>query len=294
MTRDSGRRAPGSGRKDLDVVGSAVRQVVATANSQRLTVRQHRTILAVLSLTASWSKLEDTTYLAEVAKLAWGVPYAHDWQLRKTSEDLRALDAAGVIEREAPKGRPSTSTPPRYRIVLPWPTELTPGSGSEKNQSTPSSVGNAPRVRSETGPGSGTPPSSSPSRSTEEASTCVWTLEELFRSKLTQSDRITDAEIISKTAILEATYGEDEALTRLRGIGGPYDWPSQVEKAVKQWKPDPTELAREHARTLARWVNEGRYQVSDAQEDISDRYTSDRLHDAAVEEFWSLVNAAAA
>ena len=147
-------------------MGAAMREAIFAANRGKLSLRQHRTFLAVLALTASYTKLQDRTYLAEVAKIAWGVREAEDWQIRKTSEDLRALDAAGVIEREAPRGRPNKSGPPRYGVAIPWPfvwVETHPDFGSLTN-------GKAPRNRSDkhpengrnSTPESGTPPSSTP------------------------------------------------------------------------------------------------------------------------------------
>jgi hypothetical protein len=167
--RETGPREPGPGRKPAGIIGAATRDAITRATSADLTKRQHRTFLAVLSLTTAWSKHVDFVYLAHIAQAAYGQDRVEDWQIRKTSEDLRALTELGVIRAVAPKGRPTKGRPYRYYIEIPWPhdwVETHPKSGSDNG----SKPGNAPQFGTESDPDlgqkgtplSGTPPLGSP------------------------------------------------------------------------------------------------------------------------------------
>jgi hypothetical protein len=82
--------SPGGGRAPYATVGAAMRQAIARANGAELSPGLQRTLLAVLHLTASWSKLSDPVYVGEVAQLAG----LGDRQTRKS---LTRLSALGVI-----------------------------------------------------------------------------------------------------------------------------------------------------------------------------------------------------
>jgi hypothetical protein len=123
-----------SGRDDYPVVGAAMRSSIELACRAQLTVRQHRTFLAALAFTASWSRLEDDVYLAQLAAVVYGSDDVQRWQCRKVADDLRALRAAGVLHSRAPIGRPRDEGPrPRYRVGL----RSAPDPGSTSGQEVP-------------------------------------------------------------------------------------------------------------------------------------------------------------
>jgi hypothetical protein len=99
--------------------GAAMRATLFAANAADLTVRQHRTLNAVLAFTGSYSKLTDKVYLAQIAAFSYGVEEAKAWQCEKARKDLVALAAAGLIVRQARRGRPPAGTEgPAYVIGM--------------------------------------------------------------------------------------------------------------------------------------------------------------------------------
>lgn len=120
-----------TGRVAYAEAGAAIRQAHQRARRAGLGERQWRTLSAVIDRTASYSKLEDRTFLAAIADDVFGADDPTRWQMNKVAEDLKALAAAGIIEREPPRrGRPKKSAAgARYRIALP-PAEMHPPAGA--------------------------------------------------------------------------------------------------------------------------------------------------------------------
>jgi hypothetical protein len=99
--------------------GAAMRQAIDRALAASLGPRQWAVVAVVLELTASYSKLSDDLYLAEIAARVFRTDEPTTWQVKRISADLKDLAAAGIIEREPPRiGRPAAGGP-RYRVVLP-------------------------------------------------------------------------------------------------------------------------------------------------------------------------------
>jgi hypothetical protein len=166
----------GNGRVGFAEAGARGRSVAFAANGSGLAVREHRTLLAVLSLTAFYSRTEDRVYLAQVAAIAFGVERAEGWHLKRTRESLRVLEDHGLIRTRPPRGRPPAGTAgPAYLIALPELAESDPGSGVHFPEEsdpgpgvsfapesdpdpgpkvTPDPVRKGPRSRSESDPGS--------------------------------------------------------------------------------------------------------------------------------------------
>lgn len=97
-------------RKDRDAfvdVGAAIRQAVARASAAQLTNRQWRTLLGLVAVVASWSRLWDNVYTIEIAK-------AVGLDAKNLRQDLAKLRDAGVIIYEPAQGRGF-----RSRIGLP-------------------------------------------------------------------------------------------------------------------------------------------------------------------------------
>jgi len=94
-----------------------MRAAVAKANSNRLTDIQHRVLLAALAGTAAWTKFEDRTCVAEIAKLAGLEPDATG-DHRSVRRALARLTELGILEWEPAQGRGKKST-----LRLPSATE---------------------------------------------------------------------------------------------------------------------------------------------------------------------------
>jgi len=86
-----------------------MRAAVAKANSHRLTDIQHRVVLAFLSSTAAWTKFEDHTSVAEIAKLAGLEPDATG-DHRSVRRALARLTELGILEWQPAQGRGKKST----------------------------------------------------------------------------------------------------------------------------------------------------------------------------------------
>jgi len=111
--RDGGRPQ----RASCETVGVRMRAAVAKANSHRLTDIQHRVLLASLTLTAGWTKFEDRTCVAEIAKLAGLEPDATG-DHRSVRRALARLTELGILEWQPAQGRGKKST-----LRLPCATE---------------------------------------------------------------------------------------------------------------------------------------------------------------------------
>src|SRR3954451_9168566 len=100
MTRDSGpkRAAAAHGRDLYPVVGPAARRALAlaTPSASRFELR---VLNAVISLTALWSRLEDTVAVSQLAAIVYGIPpeSVQGYQRDRTASALRALASRGVI-----------------------------------------------------------------------------------------------------------------------------------------------------------------------------------------------------
>jgi hypothetical protein len=97
-----------AGRDQYAEVGRALRAALHRASSRRLSGLEHRTLLAVIALTASWSRVGDETSTRQVAALLFGVERAEvlGWQRRDATRGLTGLRDKGVIGYESsnPKG----------------------------------------------------------------------------------------------------------------------------------------------------------------------------------------------
>lgn len=116
-------------RDPYPIVGAAHRAAIDRAHaaefidipsgrSRRLARLDFRVLNAVLSLTISWSRLEDRLYLAQIAAIAFNVKNPARWQRSRTGESLARLNKCGVI-RYRP-GAPNT----RGLIQVPQAEEL--------------------------------------------------------------------------------------------------------------------------------------------------------------------------
>lgn len=113
--------SPPPGRDAYVVVGAAMRRSIRRAAKANLGPRQLVTLLAVFEMTASYSKLTDRLYLAQLAEVVFDTPEPNAKQVKRVGEDLRSLAEAGIIDREPPKpGRPGrNSGGASYRVGLP-------------------------------------------------------------------------------------------------------------------------------------------------------------------------------
>lgn len=83
-------------RVNYSDAGRVLRHTLSRAHALKLPVRELRVLNAVLMLTASYSKLTDTTTTREVAELAHGRPVL-GWERKKVWESLGRLDALGLV-----------------------------------------------------------------------------------------------------------------------------------------------------------------------------------------------------
>lgn len=114
-------------RESCETVGASMRAAVVAATSNRLTDIQHRVLLAILVLTASWTKLEDTTCVAEIARLA-GLNPDKNGDQRSVRRALAKLVELGCIDWEPARGRGGRST---LRLLGPTTPEEASRNGSE-------------------------------------------------------------------------------------------------------------------------------------------------------------------
>jgi hypothetical protein len=131
----------GATRVPFAEAGAAMRATLLEANAAGLTVRQHRTLAAVLAYTGTYSRLSDRVWLDQVAAFAHGVTEAKPWMRGKVREDLVVLEAAGLIVRKAPRGRPPAgASGPAYLVgIHPAPEKVTPVPGPIETESHPES-----------------------------------------------------------------------------------------------------------------------------------------------------------
>jgi hypothetical protein len=105
------RRLGGRQRVTYAEAGAAARQAIRRATRAKLSGSDWRVLGRVLALTATYSKLTDDVYVAEVAAETLG---ASEDAYRRTLAILRKLRAEGIIEFEGSRGRGK-----RSRIGLP-------------------------------------------------------------------------------------------------------------------------------------------------------------------------------
>jgi hypothetical protein len=158
-----------TGRVPYAEVGAAMRATLLKANGAGLTVRQHRTLGAVLALTGTYSRLTDRVWLAELAAFAHGVELAEPWMLEHVGKDLVALESAGVpIVRHSPRGRPPTgSSGPAYLVGI-HPAESRPDSRPDsERESRPDLDGNPATPMVESRPDLSPPTEKTPEKAPE-------------------------------------------------------------------------------------------------------------------------------
>lgn len=143
-------------RAPYPVAGAAMRDVLRRANRARppLGARERAVLEAVLMLTASYSKLVDTTTTREIAAVAYGMsPEEISGHHRKrTREILDRLATRGLIEM-TPHGRGRSA-----RVVVSILNEMTPLVGDiddgDEAPMTPAGARNDPCGNHETTPAS--------------------------------------------------------------------------------------------------------------------------------------------
>lgn len=124
-------------------VARAARDTLWRANSAGITHLQRRVLEGVIALTAMYSRLEAKVYLGELASFVYAVTPSAPWQQSKVSEALRALNDAGLVRSQAPKG-PSNG---RGYVVAIFPS---PRAASEPEPWTLSAVESHPETRART------------------------------------------------------------------------------------------------------------------------------------------------
>lgn len=139
--------APKKGQVGFVTAATAMREVMAKACSSELNGRQHRTLLAVLSMTGCWSKLEEKLYVGQLASIVYGVERAERWQTDAVGRELKVLAEKGLIEREPPKsGRFGGEHGPQYRVKLATDNTSHPERITEEMRSDPNGQCVSPRT----------------------------------------------------------------------------------------------------------------------------------------------------
>jgi hypothetical protein len=130
----AGRQKPvGRGRVPYKVAGEALRELHARARVANLTPLQWRVLSAVVDLTVSYSRLEDSVYLGVITTMVYDDEPSLRWQQKKVSKILGELeDLLGLQAVAPPPGRPKTDERPRYRLALKGarPGPLSAGKGA--------------------------------------------------------------------------------------------------------------------------------------------------------------------
>lgn len=232
---------------------TAARNVARAACARNLTPNQWRAFVAVVSLTAMYSKLEDRVYLGQVASFMFGVERAERWHKTTAGEALRALSEMGFIEREAPGvGRPWAGSGPQYLVAI--PARYAPGPGSIDQGMHPASAPNAPGRRVWNAPESGDPPeeidrvdqaeeehlAELPAVGHAPDATGADTLRARAVALLQENSRQTRTEaadeLESVLATLSGKHGDGavgDALDALAAGGTRYRWPSGIRDALR-------------------------------------------------------------
>lgn len=241
------------------IAGEAMRGAIWRASrAEGLTLRDYRVLCAVLALTASWSKLTDQTYLGIIAAVAYGVDEAEPWQIKRTKQALKALDAAEVLIRQpAPPGRPKSSTGgPRYVVSL---TETGPNSGPLARQTGPKSEpvpdsekgpelsGNGSQPCPETGPDLGAPTEDLTKHPTEEEGGARAAALRLINPEPAHSRLKRQEEMRVKLARFTTRHGDDRVAAILEGFPeGAYTYASEVIDDLKAELKDATSTNGHH------------------------------------------------
>lgn len=153
----AGRRHEQQPRVPYAQAGEAMREMIARANraNPQLGARQRAVLDAVLVLTASYSKLQDTTTAREVAELAYGRAAVDGRDRERAREALNQLAQRGFIElTQISRGRHS-------RLIIAIP----PASTGDGSDTTPTGVGGVGGASTSSTPpviGSNTPLDGSP------------------------------------------------------------------------------------------------------------------------------------
>lgn len=151
------------GRIPFAEAGGLARSAIRRANGllvdKQLTPSDLRALGAVVSLTALYSRRGDRVYLAQLAAISYGVTEAQPWMLEKVRKSLVQLEAAGLIDRRAPTGRPRDDEQgPAYWVALSH-LETQPGAGLDSHDETQPGAGldskekRQPRERQKGSPG---------------------------------------------------------------------------------------------------------------------------------------------
>lgn len=162
---------PGRGRVRYSEAGRTARSVLWRAQELRISGVAFRVLVAVVQLTATFSKVRDKVYLQEVASVAYATDPAEDWQVKKVREHLKVLEGHGLIRRSPPTdGRRGRN----YVIELVYqPGTRWDGTTSEDNVPVAAADDPAPGEGSESGPMLGSdqvPPGPDSGDPTEETS----------------------------------------------------------------------------------------------------------------------------
>lgn len=202
----------------------AARSVLFRASSQKLTVRQHRVLAAVIAYTALYNRRSDRVFLAQLASFAFGVEQAAPWQLKRTAEALRELSRLGLVESTPPRGRPPGLSGPAYAIRL---IETDPNLGATSTEkSTPILVRKAPRSWSETDPAPGGPTEEVPEEIPEGGRASA-----LARRLVTAAHD----ELPTLLEQLNTAHHPGPVLAQLEQLtaeGARYRWPSELRTAI--------------------------------------------------------------
>lgn len=262
-------------RAPFPEAGAALRLAASSACAAHLSTRQYRTLLAVLALTASWSRVEDDLSLGQIAQVHFGVEHTERWQRRKVREDLVALEARGIITMAASgTGRPRAGAFHTYRIDLkraptlgsvppethpdpgaPFDSETHPDPGARSDETCPG-IGNetCPGISNETCPGI-RDPSEKGSRGGAEEAPPPPTVDQVTHRAVALLHRPTTPEDRRSITAWISTHGIEPstaALDALEGRG--FDWWSQLRPALDAAVPPrrrtdvPTPAALDSAR----------------------------------------------
>lgn len=144
--------------------GAATRDVLARARAAvpALSGSEWRALSIVLDRTVTWSKLEDRSYLGQLASDFYCVDRSTRAQRRKCAAAFRSIADRGLIDREPPKaGNPNDDRGPGYvlRVNAPGSGSIAthPDPGQLRGSTHPGSGVNAPGSGSPNAPRSGTP-----------------------------------------------------------------------------------------------------------------------------------------